>query len=114
MNGDFSRWSRSTAFNISLTGSACDTLLEMHAWESELVKVGKDPADYGTQIFDRTRANYLQKRGLIYKLRPDNEDWQYSYALTKEGGLLSQLLVSAGFKQRECDIVAVFPELRSK
>jgi hypothetical protein len=83
MNEEFKNYTRSAAFNLSLSGAQVDLLLLAR----------KSMADRIVEIrMHRVTRDSLQKKGLI---KPK------TFKLTEEGYLLSSLLVLAGLEAKE-------------
>jgi hypothetical protein len=97
-NAMFVRWTRSVAFNLTLTEDAIHHLISMEVLHNDAVQHGKDPNDYPTRFYARGVAGYLAKRGLI-----QGSNCNHGFCLTEAGRLTAQLLREAGFKHQGHD-----------
>jgi hypothetical protein len=101
MNSDFRSFVRSTAFNLTLNASGIDNLLEIYWWERGQALRGYCPWKYGQRISTEMQANYLRRRGMVFKRVSDPGKMSMilpKYCLTRVGIYTSKLLLEAGFK----------------
>lgn len=104
MNQNFSQWSRSSAFNLSLSEPAIHELIFMYNEETAIRAAGHDVETYGNYMYDKMRVSYLVRRGLIRRV--DRDGFHGNFCLTTEGSLVAQLLLAAGFKTEHLPVYA--------
>jgi len=92
MNKKFAHFVRSASFQLTLSKSAVEILLNINEWEEQLEKEDKEVKEYGYSIYEK--INYLLNRGLIYC--PDNLEYG-NFCLTEVGILTCKILLQAGF-----------------
>ena len=93
-NMEFTEWSRSSAFSLSLCGWAIKELMIMREDHLNSIEAGCDLLT-GMSFTMRSTKNYLSRRGLIERSKVNG--YEGNFVLTKEGHLVCELLVAAGF-----------------
>ena len=107
-NKHFARWTKRTAFSLTLTEAAISNLLSILDWEDKLCDPEEtcnglipgrccDPDEYGFALWGRNEAAYLERRGLI-RLANKAKNAPCNYVLTEPGIHTARLLACAGFK----------------
>ncbi len=85
VNQDFRNWTRTAAFSINVNEAAIRQLVCMLKFEEKNRADGHDVEEYGDQIFERSRVNYLMKRGLIRRCQPRYKGGERIETIMREG-----------------------------